>query len=314
MYNEIREDDWMCYLTDEIKAWLMDGDPSIQYLLHKDILKLPHEEYQKAMEEKGWVKDLIDLWDKKSAQWGKGIYGPKWISTTYTMLDLKSFEVSPDLVCYQASAKLLMNELVVNRKPKSDYPMDLCICGMLLNLCCYAKIENKNLYDAVDAILNYHMKDGAWNCRLAKHPNHSSLHTTINVLEGLLEYKNQGYSYRLDEINEQMSSAHEFILQHHLYLSDRTGEVIKKQFTMLSYPPRWKYDILRALDYFRKAKVPYDSRMDHALELLKRKRTKEGLWPVQQKYAGLVHFDYEQTGKPSRINTLRAIRVLNTYG
>ena len=90
--------------------------------------------------------------------------------------------------------------------------------------------------------------------------------------------------------------------------------MIDKSFLMLSYPSRWKYDILRALDYFRNAGIDYDPRMDPALEVLKKKQRSDGKWPVQAKHPGQTHFDMEQTGGPSRWNTLRALRVLRHFG
>ncbi len=103
------------------------------------------------------------------------------------------------------------------------------------------------------------------------------------------------------------------MLEHHLYKSDKTGEVMHKSMTMLSYPSRWKYDVLRGLAYFEKAQRPYDERMEDGIALILKKRLKNGLWPVQAKHTGLVHFDMEQTGKASRWNTLRALRVLKMY-
>lgn len=300
----------------DLIKWLMEGDPSIKYQTSKYLLcedKSIYEKYQQDIHKSGWGKRLVDLWDPKTKRWGGGIYSPKWVSTTYTMLDIKNFGIDPNLDCYQQSAVLLVDELWVNRSPKKVYPLDLCICGMLLNLCCYGSVMHPALNAIVDTILDYLMDDGAWNCALYEHPHHSSLHTTINVLEGLLEYKNNGYDYRLDEIKKAVSSAHEFILCHRLYKSDKTGEVINKAFTMLSYPPRWRYDILRALYYFVKSDVPYDERMSDAIQVLKNKQRKDGSWPVQQKYSGRVHFDFEKTGGPSKINTLRALQVLNKY-
>jgi len=301
---------------DTIK-WLMDGDISVKYFVSKDLLredKSVYEKYQQEIHKTGWVKRLIDLRDVEAKMWGGGIYGPKWISTTYSMLDIKNFGVDPTLEFYQQSAKLLIDELWVNRSPKKEFPLDLCICGMLLNLCCYGKLAHSAINLIVDLLLDYHMEDGAWNCALVHNPHHSSLHTTINVLEGFLEYKNNGYTYRIDEIDKAVKDAHEFILCHRLYKSDKTGDVIYKAFTMLSYPPRWKYDILRAMDYFAKYGVEYDERMDDAMEIIKKKQRKDGTWPVQQKYSGLIHFDYEKTGSASRINTVRVLRVLKTYG
>lgn len=300
----------------DIINWLNEGDATIQYFVSKDLLNEDESKYkniQSRMNKSGWVKQLIDLRDNKTGMWGGGIYGPKWISTTYTMIDIKNFGIDPSLQWYTQSAKLLLEELWVNYSPKKEFPLDLCICGFLLNLCCYGCIEHDAINDIVDLLLDYQMHDGAWNCDLVHKPHHSSLHTTINVLEGFLEYKQNGYTYRLDEIEKQVADAHEFMLCHRLFKSDKTGGVINKAFTMLSYPARWKYDVLRAMDYFVKYGVDYDERMADAIEVIKKKQRKDGTWPVQQKYSGRIHFDYEKTGSSSRINTVRVLRVLKKY-
>ncbi len=108
--------------------------------------------------------------------------------------------------------------------------------------------------------------------------------------------------------------AQEFILLHRLYRSDRTGAIINPRFLMLSYPSRWFYDILRALDYFRSVGAAYDPRMQDALAVLRQKRRKDGAWPLQAKHSGQTHFDMEIPGQPSRWNTLRALRVLRRFG
>jgi hypothetical protein len=109
-------------------------------------------------------------------------------------------------------------------------------------------------------------------------------------------------------------AAREFILQHRLFRSDRTGAIIDKKMLMLSYPSRWRYDILRALDYFQQAGIKYDTRMDDAFEILLKKRGADGRWPLQARIPGQAHFEMEKTGGPSRWNTLRALRVLNHFG
>ncbi|WP_038042551.1 prenyltransferase/squalene oxidase repeat-containing protein [Thermosipho africanus] len=183
-----------------------------------------------------------------------------------------------------------------------------------MNIACYSNIQHENIFEIVDFILKTQMDDGGWNCRLNDKPHHSSLHTTINVLEGLKEYINSGYVYRKTEILNAMEKAHEFILVHKLYKSDKTNQVIDKKMTMLSYPSRWRYDILRALDYFQSIDFQYDPRMEDALNLSLKKKLKSNKWPLQQKYPGRVFFDFEKVGKESRINTVRALRVLKKYG
>ena len=142
---------------------------------------------------------------------------------------------------------------------------------------------------------------------------HSSLHSTISVLEGIQEYGANNYGYRRAELELVAVEACEFILQHRLFLSDRTGKIIDKRMLMLSYPSRWRYDILRALDYFQFAGVDYDPRMQPALDVLLKKRRKDNRWPVQARHPGQTHFEMEKTGEPSRWNTLRAMRTLGHF-
>ena len=106
-----------------------------------------------------------------------------------------------------------------------------------------------------------------------------------------------------------MVRGREFFLAHRLYRSHRTGTVVKKAFTQLSFPPRWHYDVLRGLDHFQAVEAPWDDRLADALEVLARRRRSDGTWPVQNKHGGKVWFDMEKTGGPSRWNTLRALRV-----
>jgi hypothetical protein len=162
--------------------------------------------------------------------------------------------------------------------------------------------------------LREQLDDGGFNCNTNRmEVFHSSVHTTISVLEGIQEYHANGYTYQLQPLLTAAEKAREFLLMHRLYRSDRTGEIIDKKYLMLSYPSRWRYDILRALCYFQTAGAPYDPRLEDALDVLTKKRRKDGTWPVQAKHPGQTHFEMEKTGGPSRWNTLRTLRVMNTY-
>ena len=170
------------------------------------------------------------------------------------------------------------------------------------------------LKSIVDFVLLQQLPDGGFNCHFNnKGAVHSSLHTTLSMAEGIREYRRNGYSYRAEELYNAELGCREFMLQHRLYLSDKTGDVIKQAFTRLSYPGRWRYDILKALDYFYQAGMLYDERMENALQLLLKKRKKNGFWLLQARHPGQTHFEMEKTGYPSRWNTLRAMRVLNRY-
>jgi len=189
--------------------------------------------------------------------------------------------------------------------------IDVCVNGMFLNYASYFKTEEKKLCSIVDSILHEMMPDGGFNCRTTRSgATHSSLHTTISVLEGFNEFLKSENTYRMKEIQSARANAEEFILLHQLFLSDRTGEIINKDFLKMSYPCRWRYDILRALNYFQSAGTIWDKRMKAAIDIVQNKKNKNGSWNLNAAHPGQVHFIMEKAGKPSRWNTLRAMRVL----
>lgn len=303
-------------MENKILKWLLAGDQSIVYQTNRDLLNTDKKNLcnlRKKIANNGWGKKFLDKRNKETGLWGKGIYSPKWISTTYTLLDLKNIGILPETKEYIESSIILINKLWKIPEKKKERYLDLCVCGMLLNLCCYAKIDSPKISRIIDFILDKQFDDGGWNCRWIFDKDHSSFHTTINILEGLKEYLDNNYSYKNKNIISAIKRAHEFILMHNLFKSDKTKKIIHKNMTMLSYPPRWKYDILRCMDYFWSVDEKYDSRMEDALEIIIKKKLKNNHWPVQMKHAGLVHFDMEETGKESRWNTLRALRVLKKY-
>lgn len=301
----------------EIIHWLLQGDVSIQYQVHRDLLGIDNKELQNRIENEGWGKKFLFL-RKNNGHWGLSFYQPKWTSTHYTMLDLINLGVSPEITPLKETCTIIVetqkgHDGGINPSGTIN-ESDVCINGMALNYLSYFKSHEADLKTIVDFILSQQMADGGFNCRLNRSgARHSSLHTTLSVLEGILEYKLNKYTYRLDELLKAEKDSSEFILQHRLFKSDKTGKIIHKQFLTLPWPSRWRYDILRALDYFRSAGVSYDERMQDAIDVILKKRTKEGLWKLQANHPGRVHFQLEEVGKPSRWNTLRVLRVLKHF-
>jgi hypothetical protein len=298
--------------------WLLAGDVSIQYQVQRDLLGIEKPELQARIAREGWGAQFLGF-RKKEGHWGQRFYQPKWISTHYTLLDIKNLAISQDNAEIRGSISQVIQTL---KGPDGGiFPFgkekkcDVCVNGMFLNYASYFRTEEDQLESIVDFLLSEHMQDGGFNCNSNRiGARHSSMHTTISVIEGILEYTRNGYRYRLEELGEAEVRSRTFLLQHRLFHSDRTGEIIDKKWTMLSYPSRWRYDILRALDYFQFAGVDYDPCMRDALDILKKKQRKDNKWPLQAKHAGQTHFDMEVTGGPSRWNTLRALRVLIHFG
>jgi hypothetical protein len=297
--------------------WLLEGDVAIQYQVHRDIFGIDRSDLQERIATEGWGARFLSH-RKKEGHWGQRFYQPKWISTHYTLLDLKNLAISQNNLEIKQSITQVIRTL---KSPDggilpigTEQKSDVCVNGMFLNYAAYFGSEQDDLKSIIDFLLTEHMKDGGFNCESNRRGTmHSSMHTTISVLEGILEYTKNGYRYRLKELQEAADQSRELLLRHRLFRSDRTGNVIDKKWLMLSYPSRWKYDILRALDYFQFAGIDYDPRMQDALDYLEKKRRKDYTWPVQAKHPGQTHFEMEKTGGPSRWNTLRALRVLKHF-
>jgi len=302
----------------QIIDWLLEGDVSIQYQVWRDLLGSDKKKLQIRIANEGWGTKILSK-RNSDGHWGDRFYQPKWISTHYTLLDLRNLNLPSNNEIVQETIELvLQNNLAddggIQLGPSTSQHSDVCVNGMFLNYASYFKTPEKKLHSIIDSILNEIMPDGGFNCRTTRSgAKHSSLHSTISVLEGFVEFQKAGYMYRKEEILSTQKSSIEFILLHQLFLSDRTGQIINKDFLKLTYPCRWKYDILRAMDFFQYAGIEWDKRMKAAMDVLKTKRNNEGTWNMQAAHSGQVHVNMEKAGKPSRWNTLRVLRVMKHF-
>ena len=303
--------------TQSVVDWLLKGDPSIRWQVQRDLLDerpAVYEPERARIASSGWGKRLLSM-QSPDGNWGGGIYTPKWTSTTYTLLLLRDFGLPPDnaqaqRACQNFFFRGLERDGGVNLFKSIDYS-EQCVNGMLLSLLSYFRSTDERVHDIARFLLRQQMHDGGWNCRAVHNATHSSFHTTISVLEGLREYRHHDAAG--SAIAAASHRAHEFLLEHRLFRSHRTGRVVDSEMTRLHFPPRWHYDILRALDYFRSVEVPPDARMADAIELLQSRQAEDGRWPLNRPWTGRVFFELEATGKASRWNTLRALRVLRWW-
>ena len=298
-------------------SWLLDGDVAIQYQTCRDLLGEERTDLQSRISREGWGLAFLSQ-RKASGHWGRKFYQPKWTSTHYTLLDLKHLNISKDIPPIRESI-----QMIVSQNKSSDGGInpavsistgEVCVSGMFLNYASYFDTPEEDLKSVVDFILGQKMADGGFNCWSNRSGAvHSSMHTTLSVMEGLAEFLNNGYSYRKEEILRALGTAREFLLVHRLFRSDRSGKIIHPEFLKMRFPRRWKYDIFSALDLFQIAGFSWDERMLEAMHQMIGKRTKDGKWKLQAKLPGATHFDMEQAGLPSRWNTLRALRILKQY-
>ena len=302
--------------SDEVIRWLVAGDPAIRWQTQRDLLGEPPavwQEEQARVATEGWGARLLSRQDGEG-RWTARLYGYKWISTTYSMVLLRRLGLPaghPQAVraCELFVAEGLADDGGINvavTRPSGE----VCVTGMVLGLFSWFGVAGGE--GLLDYLLGEQMADGGWNCERDRGASHGSFHTTINVLEGLREYA-VASGRRRAEAEHAEQGGREFLLQHRLYRSHRSGEVVDPRMLRLSFPPRWRYDVLRALDYFRAAGGDRDERLSDAVELVTAKRRADGRWPLQQRYPGRTWFEMERVGQPSRWNTLRARRVLDWW-
>ena len=300
-------------MSNEVMAWLLDSDPSIRWQVMRDLLResdgaVARERARVAFE--GWGARLLDL-QAADGHWGGGPYVvPGWIATTDTLLMLR--ELGLDASSERARRAVDRVRATTwgpefKDAPYFDGEEEACINGRVLACGAYFGEPSDSL---VERLLTEQRDDGGWNCW--PRSKRSSFHSTICVLEGLLEYERSKGA--VPAVRAARHRAHEYLLDRGLFRRLSTGAVIDPQWTQFSFPARWYYDVLRGLDYLRSAGLAPDARAAEAVELVASKRDPDGRWPLENPHEGKQHFEMEgPAGEPSRWNTLRALRVLNWY-
>lgn len=309
--------------ADPVSRWLLEGDPAIRWQALRDLHGAAERTVQRERRKvarKGWGARLLARQDPEGTWAGGlssdgGLYSPKWISTTYTMLLLRDFGLPAANRQALRACRLLLDG-GLQRDGGINYGWrgrsETCITGMVLSILSHFECDDDRLDGLAGHLLEQQMPDGGWNCRRPYGATHASVHTTISVLEGLRLYELHRRR-KLPAVRAALRHGREFLLVHRLFRSDRTGEIIKPVFTRFAFPARWHYDILRALDYFQAVGAPRDQRLAEAIEIVRSSRRGDGRWPLLNCWKGKTYFELERLGAPSRWNTLRALRVLRWW-
>jgi hypothetical protein len=302
--------------ADGVLDWLLAGDPAIRWQALRDLAGAGTREVareQRRVASEGWGAKLLSLQDA-DGRWARGIYTPKWTSTTYTLLLLRDMGLESGNAealrgCRRLVTEGFWSDGGINYYPSRANRSETCITAMVLSIACWFGLEDERLDRLAQHLIECQMPDGGWNCRArpgSGGATHGSFHTTISTMEGLRLW---GGTAAL----RPLQRGEEFLLAHRLFRSHRTGAVANPVFTRFHFPPRWHYDVLRGLDYFRACGAPRDPRMEDAIELVRNRRGNDGRWNLDHRYSGKVFFHLEPLRRPSRWNTLRALRVLRWW-
>jgi hypothetical protein len=305
--------------------WLLESDPAIRWQTLRDLSDAPPDVVRAErarVTTEGWGSRLLALEDE-DGQWEGGALfpardgeplpwtreeGQPWSATCYSLVQLMDFGVDPeDERIRRAIALVEANSRWENAgQPFFEGETEPCINGMVVALGAYFGVDVDGV---VTRLLGEQLEDGGWNCETEIGSVRSSFHTTIRVLEGLLAHEQAtGGTPASREVRRRGES---YLLERRLLRRLSTGEVVDPAFQELAYPTRWHYDVLRGLDYLRATGERPDTRVDEALDLVRSKQQPDGTWLLDRVWKGAVPFTLDDgVGKPSRWNTLRALRVL----
>lgn len=305
--------------------WLLDSDPAIRWQALRDLTDAPaevvaNERARVAVE--GWGAKLLAS-QGGDGQWAGGAcfparhlrepgnQGQPWIATLPTLQLLHDFGIDPHSEVMLRAIALVREHCRWEHagQPFFSGEVEPCINGRTVTLGIYFL---QDVTGIVARLLTEQLEDGGWNCEAERGSVRSSFASTINVLEGLWAYEHATGGSA--ESVAARRRGEEYLLERQLFRRKSTGEIVNPAWLQFSFPTYWHYDVLRALDYFRSGGARPDARLEEAIALLRSKQQPDGTWLLENTHPGEVHFALEEgDGRPSRWNTLRALRVLQWH-
>ena len=299
--------------------WLLDSDPSIRWQVMRDLTDAPAHEVaaeRAKVATEGWAPRLLSL-QAADGRWGGGAAIPHSTSTNYTLWLLRTMGLDPASAGARRAVALVRERVrweYDERMRFFDGEVEPCVNGTAVAVGAYFGEDVRGI---VERLLGEQMADGGWNCEQENGSTRGSFNTTICVLEGLLEHERaKGGS---PVVTAARQRGQEYLLERRMLRRLSTGELIDPAWTRSSFPPGWHYDVLRGLDHLRAAAAAPDDRIAEAIALVEEKRDAHGRWPLEARkpafrgkpHEGEVHFEMDEgIARPSRWNTLRALRVL----
>jgi hypothetical protein len=303
-----------------VTEWLLEGDPAIRWQVLRDLMDAPGDQVVAArgrVEHDGWgarllaLEDPDGLWDGGAcfpASYAGDEPGQPWTATMHTLQTLRILGLDPA----SAPARRAIGLVAENGRWEHagqrffDGEVEPCINGRTIETGAYFGVD---VAGVVERILTDRLADGGWNCETENGSVRSSFDTTINVLDGLLEFERAAGAQA--QVRAARRRGEEYLLERGLFRRKSTGAVVDRAYLEFAFPYYWHYDVLRALDYFRRSGAAPDPRLAEAVEVVRSRQQPDGRWLLDRVHPGRVHFDLEGgAGTPSRWNTLRALRVL----
>jgi hypothetical protein len=312
-------------LQRSVIQWLLDSDPSIRWQVMRDLIGSPAADVaaeRARVATEGAGARLLAL-QGADGRWGGAAWNRGWNSTMHVLMLLRDMGLDPAGAAAQRAVRLASDHVTwqgcgpqeCDGNPFFAGEVEPCINGQVGAVGAYFGQDVRGI---VDRLLAEQMPDGGWNCDAPSGSTRSSFNTTICVLEFLLELERAGGGTA--RVTEACLRGQEYLLERRLFRRLSTGEMIERDrkggntWTRFAFPTWWHYDVLRGLEYLNRAGVAADERVTDAIELVASKRDGDGRWQLETRYPGEMPVETDDgLGRPSRWNTLRALRVLNWY-
>ena len=330
--------DWKSYLKKDSTEWLLEPDnPSVTYLTLTEILGKPENNSQVK-------KSKIDIMKKGpvpkilAKQNDEGYWGiaedfymrSKYKGTVWSLIILAELGADGRDERIKKTCEFLL-------KISQDYESggfshrgnfnsggnhnDIipCLSGnMVWTMIRFGYLNDLRVQKAINWLIKHQRYDDGiaqapegWPYRYEKcwgtHTCHMGIVKTLKALAEIPPNK------RSKSVNNTIENSVNYLFKHHLYKkSHDLSQVGHQDWIKFGFPRLWQTDALEMLEILINLDY-YDKRMQDAVDLIVNKQNNEGKWNMERTFNGRFQTSIEPKGKPSKWNTLKALKVLKRF-
>jgi hypothetical protein len=299
--------------------WLLETQqPSVRYFALVDLLDRRREDPEvrsarSSIGRVGWAAEQLrrqrpeGFWEphepRNVREWVNFLYFPKFHSTLWRALVLSDLGLDATNPRIKKVAELVFRYKLRLGSPVNFFYEEASVAGNTARMMVrFGYADDRRVQKLFDWMLEDQREDGGWH-------GDQGAPGSVDSWEPLAAFAALRKEKRSAKMERAISRGAEFYLERKLIGTGRTPP----ERLWLHYPTHYYYDILVGLDVLTELGFADDRRLRPATELLVKKRCGDGTWlmdrphPDPQRPEPLV---IESTGKPSKWNTLRALRVL----